>query len=124
MGLVDRDQKFRQAAMYYLLVGVVYEAAVFIAWRQGFAPPGRGPVWLWLITGAIVLGLIVWGLWSWRNVWLPRVLWVLNAVRLPFLLGSAYVPAVERQFAPEYYQLQSVLVLINLWMLARAGWDV
>ncbi len=121
---MTRDQKFRQAAIFYLLVGVVYEAAVFVAWRQGFAPVDRGPVWLWLIVGAVMLGLIVWGLWSWRNVWLPRVLWAFNAARLPFLIGSAYVPTIERQFTPDYYQLQTVLVLINLWMLARAGWDV
>lgn len=119
-----REQKFRQAAMFYLLVGVVYEGAVWVAWRHGFAPVDRGPVWLWLVIGAVVLGLIVWGLWVWQNVWFARVLWAFNAVRLVGLMGSAFVPTVERGFSPAFYQMEAALILINLWMLARAGWDV
>ena len=33
-----RARKFRQAAIFYVLVAVVYEGAVFLAWRGGFAP--------------------------------------------------------------------------------------
>lgn len=110
--------------MFYLLMGVVYEGAVLIAWRNGFAPTDRGPVGLWLVVGAVVLGAIVWGLWTWRNVWLPRVLLVFNAGRVIAVMGPAFVLEAERGFSPAFYQLETVMLLINMWMLARAGWDL
>lgn len=119
-----RATKFRQAALFYALVGVLYEGAVFVAWRGGFAPTGRGPVWLWLGAGAVVLAVIVWGLWFWRNAWLARALWLLNAGRVIGVMAPAFVSEAEGGFAPAFYQLETVMLLINMWMLARAGWDL
>lgn len=111
--------------MFYLLVGLIYEASVFVAWREGFAPTHRGPPWLFLfVLAPLVLGFIVWGLWSWRNRWLARVLFVFNGVRVIFVFGPGFVPALERNLSPAFYQLETVLLLANMWMLARAGWDV
>lgn len=122
---MTRDHKFRQAAMFYVLVGLVYEASVFVAWREGFAPTDRGPPWLFLfVIAPLVLGFIVWGLWSWRNVWLARVLVGFNAVRVVAVFGPGFVPDLERNLSPAFYQLETVLLLANLWMLARAGWDL
>lgn len=120
----ERASKFRQAATFYLLVGVVYEGAVLVAWRSGFAPTDRGPVALWLAIGALVLGAIIWGLWAWRNPWLPRVLLVFNAGRVIAVMAPAFVSGAGRGFTPAFYQLETVMLLINMWMLARAGWDL
>ena len=68
-----RDQKFRQAAVTYLHVGLLYEAAVWVAWRNGLLPTNRGPVAGWLLAGAAVVALVFWLLWSRRSAWTARI---------------------------------------------------
>ena len=65
-----RDRKFRQAAFGYLIVGILYESGVWVVWKNGLLPAGRGSVWVWLaigetpsaaglLGGAVVLGALI-----------------------------------------------------------------
>jgi len=120
----DRSRKFRQAAFVYLHVGVLYEATVLILTRQGSIPAGRGPVWVWLLVGAAIVAAIFWGLWVRQSRWLARIVWALHALRLPALLEGAFFADPARVLPESFYLTTLGVVLVNLWMLARAGWDL
>lgn len=119
-----RAAKFRQAAFVYLHVGLLYEAAVWTIHRAGALPADRGPVWVWLAIGAVVVAVVFWGLWSWQNVWLARIVWALAALRLPALIEGSFLPAPDAALPARFYLTALVVVVGNLWMLARAGWDL
>ena len=121
---MDRSAKFRQAAMAYLHVGILYEGAAFAMWRRDALPADRGPAWLWLVAGAAITALVVWGLWRWQNAWFARAVWLIHALRVPTLIGGAFFPREHARLAPEFYLTALVVVIVNLWMLARAAWDV
>lgn len=122
--LTARDRKLRQAAFFYLHFGLLYEAGVLVTARQGLLPAERGPVWVWLAAGALIVALVFWGLWSKRSVWLARVLWVVQIFRVPALLAGAFFPEPAARIPSTLYLAALLLVLANLWMLARAGWDL
>lgn len=119
-----RVRKFRQAAFVYLHVGILYEMAVWVFWQQGLLPEDRGPPWLFLLLGAGILAFVFWGLWSWRNVWFARAIWALHSLRLPALIEGAFFTAEAGSVPPAFYGTALAVVLVNLWMLARAGWDL
>jgi hypothetical protein len=119
-----RARKFRQAAFVYLHVAILYEASAFSMWRHGLLPVSRGPVWVWLILGAVVAGAIFLGLLRWQNVWFARAVWLLHGMRLPALISSAFIPTVQGELTRGFYITAIVVVIINLWMLARAAWDI
>lgn len=119
-----RSRKFRQAAFVYLHVGLLYLFAVWAMARAGILPEERGPVWVWLVVGAAILALVFWGLWSWQNAWFARAIWALHALRLPALIEGAFFPAAEAAIPPSFHLTAVVIVLANLGMLARAGWDL
>lgn len=119
-----RRRKFRQAAFVYLHVGLLYEAGVFVLWRRGILGGERGPVPLYLLLGAGIVALVFWGLWSWRNPWVARIVWALHAFRLPALLEGSFLPNPDSSLPPSLYLVALAVVLVNLWMLARAGWDL
>lgn len=120
----ERSRKFRQAAFVYLHVGLLYLAAVWVAHGRGALPAGRGPVWIWLLAGVAVLAIIVWALWWWQNRWVARLVWAVHALRLPALIGGAFFPRPDAALGSGFYLTALVVVLVNLWMLARAGWDL
>jgi hypothetical protein len=119
-----RTRKFRQAAFVYLHVGLLYECAVYVIWQEGFMPPGRGSAVMWLSVGAIITAIVVFGLWRWQNAWFARAIWALHALRLPALLRLAFFPAPDANVPATLYAIAIPVVLVNLWMLARAGWDL
>jgi hypothetical protein len=119
-----RARKFRQAAFVYVHLGILYEGAAFAMWRRGLLPGGWGPGWLWMIVGAGIVAAVVWGLWRWQNVWVARVVWVIAALRVPTLIGHTFLPTAVQRLSPEFYGVALLVVMINLWMLARAGWDL
>ena len=120
-----RADKFRPAAFVYLHVAILYEATAFAMWRDGRLPVSRlGPPWLWLILGALIGGAVFVGLYRWQNPWFARVIWVIHGARLPSLIHGAFF-AGESTFVPaSFYIMAIVVVTINLWMLARAAWDL
>ena len=122
--LAGRTRKFRQAAFVYLHVGILYECAVVVLARHGLVPVERGPLWLWLLVGAVIVGGIFWGLWFKESRWLARSVWALHALRIPALLEGAFFPGPAGRIPSAFYLTALVVVLVNLWMLARAGWDL
>ncbi|MGH7576308.1 MAG: hypothetical protein ACREM1_14430 [Longimicrobiales bacterium] len=122
--MTTREQKLRQAAFTYLHVGVLYEAAVWVAWRNELVSPARGPIWMWLGIGAAVVAVVFWLLWYRRSQWTARVIWALHTLRLPALIQGAFVPGAAERLSPTFYLVALIIVLINLVMLARAGWDL
>jgi hypothetical protein len=119
-----RDRKFRQAAFVYLHVGVLYEAAVWVAWRNGVLPMTRGPIGVWMLAGAAIVAVVFWLLWTRRSAWTARVVWALGVLRLPALLQGAFFADAAQRLAPSFYVVALVVVLVNLAALARAGWDL
>lgn len=119
-----RADKFRQAAFVYLHVGILYEFAAYVLWRQGILPESRGPAWIWLLAGAALVALIFAGLWRWQNAWLARIVWAVHALRLPAIIQGAFFPAPDASIPPAFYLTALPVILVNLWMLARAGWDL
>jgi len=119
----DPRRKFRQAAFTYLHVGLLYEAAVLAAWRADLLPSLRGPVPLWLLAGAAIVALVFWGLWTGRK-WFARLVWGVHALRLPALIAGAFFPAADARLPSSFYIAALLIVVVNLWMLARAGWDL
>jgi hypothetical protein len=120
-----RATKFRQAAFVYLHVAILYEAFAYAAWRANMLPSSRlGPGWLWIPLGAVVAGIVFVGLLRWQNPIFARVVWAVHALRLPGLMGYAFIPTTEGAMTRAFYVTAIVVVTINLWMLARAAWDL
>lgn len=119
-----RSARYRQAAWVYLHVGVLYEATVWALASQGMIPTTRGPVWVWLLFGAAIVAVVFWGLHGWQNRWFARAVWALHSLRLPFLIEHTFVAAPDQAVPPALYGAAIPVVLVNLWMLARAGWDL
>ena len=120
-----RATKFRQAAFVYLHVAILYESAAWAMWRAGRLPASRlGPPWLWLIIGALVALGVFAALLRWQNANFARVIWALHGLRLPSLIKGAFFTGAGALLPPEFCVMAIVVVTINLWMLARAAWDL
>ena len=119
-----RVAKFRQAGFVYLHVAILYEATVYAMLEAGTLPLRFGPPVAWLVVGAGVAAFGFVGLYRWRNVWFARILWGLNGLRTPALIGGAFFASPDTLTPPAFYLTALVVVVINLWMLARAGWDL
>lgn len=129
MSSTPRELKYKQAAIVYLHVAILYESAVYVFKRQGILPEARGPAWLWLLLGAILAGMIVYALWRWQKRWLALTVWGLHSLRIPVLLegaffGKAHTFVDVSQIPASFYLTALVVVLINLGFLARAGFDL
>jgi hypothetical protein len=83
-----------------------------------------GPAWLWLLIGAAVALLVFFALLRWQNVWFAGVVWAVHSLRLPTLIRGAFFADADAVIAPSFYLTALVVVMINLWMLARAVWDL
>jgi len=92
--------------------------------RRGLLPTRFGPPFLWLVIAAAVAAFVVYGLLKWRNPWFPRIVWLVHGLRLPALINGAFFAAADARVVPAFYLTAIVVVVINLWMLARAGWDL
>src|SRR5206468_10207139 len=79
---------------------------------------------LWLIIGAIVALAVFFALLYWRNLTFIRVIWAVHALRLPPLIAGAFFRAKPQPMTEAFYITAIVVVVINLWMLARAGWGL
>jgi hypothetical protein len=68
--------------------------------------------------------VIFWALWFKQSVWVARVVWAAQAFRLPALIAGAFFPTAGAAIPPSFYMFALVIVILNLWMLARAAWDL
>ena len=122
-----RDVKFRQAAFVYLHVLLLHEYAGYAMWRAGFFHASKlpGPPWMWLIIGGVFGFAVFLGLLRWQNVLFTRVIWAVHGLRLPALVhGAFFTTEPAGVLSPSFFLTAIVVVVINLWMLARAGWDL
>jgi hypothetical protein len=119
-----RIRKFRQAAFAYLHVALLYEFTVFVLWRRDLLPEGRGAGPVWLLVGGAITAFIFWGLWSKRSHWLARIVWALHALRLPAIIDGAFFAPAETALPPALWRFALLVVVVNLWLLARAAWDL
>ena len=120
-----RALKFRQAAFVYAHVAILYEAAAYAMWRRNMLPGTTlGPGWLWLVLGAGVAGVVFYALYFRQSVWVARAVWALHGLRLPTLVRGAFFVEASPLLTPNFYLVAIVVVVVNLWMLARAGWNV
>ena len=120
----DRVMKFRQAGFVYVHVGILYEAAVYAMLDVGTLPIRYGPPVMWLVAGVALTAFVFVGLYHWRNVWFARIVWGLHGLRTAPLIGGAFFASPDTLTPPAFYVTALVVVVINLWMLARAGWDL
>lgn len=120
-----RALKFRQAAFVYAHVAILYEAAAYAMWRRNLLPGSTlGPAWLWLVLGAVVAGVVFYALYFRQSVWVARAVWALHGLRLPALVRGAFFAEASPVIPPSFYLVAIVVVVVNLWMLARAGWNL
>lgn len=119
-----RAAKFRQAAFVYLHVAILYEAAGLAMMRRGMLPSRFGPPWIWMLAGVVVAALVFVGLVRWQNVWFARAVWAIHGLRVPALVSGAFFADEATRMSSAFYLTALVVVVINLWMLARAGWDL
>jgi hypothetical protein len=119
-----RATKFRQAAFVYLHVAILYEAAALAMMPRGMLPSRFGPPWMWLLAGAAVAALVFIGLYRWQNAWFARAVWAIHGLRIPALVSGAFFADETTRMPSSFYLTALVVVVFNLWMLARAGWDV
>ena len=119
-----RLRKFRQAAFAYLHVALLYVYGAYAMWQADLLPERFGPPAAWVLGGAAVGFAAFAGLYWWRNVWFARALWLIHGLRLPALIGGAFFPTESTVGPPSFYIIAIVIILINLWMLARAAWDL
>lgn len=120
-----RARKFRQAALVYLHVGLLYEFAAYALWRRGFTSHVPGNPLIWFVMGAVIVAVVVWGLWRWQNAWFARGVWAIHGLRIPTLIDGAFLePGGGGLVPPSLYLAALGVILVNLWMLARAGWDL
>lgn len=120
----ERSRKFRQAAIVYLHYALLYWMGAWALWEQGLFPTARGPAGLWFTAGAVIGVALAAALWWWQSVWFARALWALVALRLPALIRGAFLEGGAEDVAPGLYLAAGLVVLVVLWALARAAWDV
>ena len=52
------------------------------------------------------------------------MIWVLHGLRLPTLVHGAFLAGADALMSPAFYLTALLVVVVNLWMLARAAWDL
>ena len=123
-----RALKYRQAAFVYLHFGILYEAGAYVMYRQDLLPSNAAfgpPPWVWVfILGPAIAGAFFVALLLRPSPWLAGILWLIGAGRLPTLIHGAFVTADSGPLAPSLYVTALVVSVINMWMLARAAWDL
>ena len=120
-------RKYKQAAIGYLVYGVIYLAGAIYLGRIGKGP--EGAVWWFLIGAAMAFGFpyLIWKGFK----WVTRILTVLVLVRVIGLLRIAVRPGTEPvplpwggEIATSHGAIVFMLVALTACvLLARAGWQ-
>lgn len=122
---IPRRLKIRQAAFVYLHVALLREAAAYEMWRAGLLPysPLGSPT-PFLIIGAVVAAVVFFALLRWQNLHFVRLLWLVHVAWLFPLIRYAFFAGADRPIPRSFYVTAIVAVLIAMWALARAAWDL
>ena len=131
--MAARQEKFRQAALSYLIYGCLYlGGAIYVAVTGivGRAMTTRSGV-IWFGVGAILVVLFPW-LISKGYVWLTRILFFLvlfRAIGVARVMIKPTIPAVPLPGGIEISMRAGafLFLLVTLgtsYMLARAAWDL
>ena len=120
-------RKYTQAAIGYLVYGVIYLAGAIYLGRIGRGPDAT--VWWYVIGAAMALGFpyLIWK----RFTWMTRILAVLVLVRVVGLIrvavraGTAPVPLPwGGEIATSHGAIVFMLIAVTTCiLLARAGWQ-
>ena len=122
-----RERKYSQAAIGYLVYGVIYLAGAIYLGRIGKGPDGT--VWWYLIGAAMAFGFpyLIWK----RFKWVTRILAVLVLVRVIGLVRIGLRAGTEPvllpgggEIATSHGAIVFLLIAVMTWiLLARAGWQ-
>lgn len=126
--MATRKQKYHQAAITYLLYGLIYlSGAVYLAETDMVARSG----WVWFLVGAIfvlVLPPLIWKAFKWVTRLLSILVFVrvVGLVRIILTDGGETVPLPGGGALPMTYGAAAFLIVAagTGVMLARAGWDL
>lgn len=136
--MASRDARFKQAALAYLIYGIIYlGGAVYLAWvgvgARGMTGTSAGIIWF--LLGALFIVVFPWliskGAQGRGYLWFTRVLTLLVAFRA-FVVGQVMiaptVPAVPLPGGGELSMsagaaLFFIITLATVAMLARAAWS-
>lgn len=120
-------QKYNQAAIGYLIYGVIYLAGAIYLGRTGIGPDGT--VWWYLIGAAMAFGFpyLIWK----RLKWVTRILAVLVLLRVIGLARIAMRGGTEPVPLPWGGEIATshgaivfmVIAVLTCILLARAGWQ-
>jgi hypothetical protein len=123
----SQARKYRQAAVGYLIYGVIYLAGAIFLGRIGRGPDGT--VWWYLIGAGMAFGFpyLIWR----QSRWMTRVLAVLVLVRVIGLLriaARAESDPVPLPWGGEIATSHGAIVfmliaVVTSVLLARAGWQ-
>ena len=131
--MIDRSEKYRQAAVAYFiygllyLFGAVYAASTGISERAALSGGSIG----WFVIGGVVVLLFPYLIWSGYK-WFTRVLAALLMVRITGLILTLTTEGSRVISMPGGVQLPGVIgslifLLVTLaafGMLVRAGWNL
>jgi hypothetical protein len=122
-----RARKYNQAAIGYLVYGVIYLTGAIYLGRIGKGPDGT--VWWYLIGAAMAFGFpyLIWK----RFKWVTRILAVLVLVRVIGLVRIAVRAGTEPvplpwggEIATSHGAIVFMLIAVTTCiLLARAGWQ-
>lgn len=124
--MAPQAQRYQQAAIGYLVYGLIYLAGAVYLGRIGMGPGGT--VW-WYVLGALMAVGFPYLIWK-RLKWVTRVLAVLVFVRVIGLARIAVRPDPEPVPLPWGGAVATshgaivfaLLALATCFLLARAGW--
>ena len=130
--MTTQEQKYHQAAITYLIYGIIYlSGAIYLA-KVGVAErtmsPGGG-IW-WFIFGAILILIFPPLIWKGFK-WFTRILAVLVVIRIIGIVrviindAGMMVPTPWGSELSMLYGAVAFLIIaaVACFMLARAGWD-
>lgn len=127
VGMDLRARKYNQAAIGYLVYGVIYLAGAIYLGRIGRGPDGT--LWWYVIGAAMAFGFpyLIWR----RFKWMTRILTVLVVVRVVGLVRIAVRTGTEPvplpwggEIATSHGAIVFMLVAVaTCVLLARAGWQ-
>lgn len=127
VGMDLRARKYNQAAIGYLVYGVIYLAGAIYLGRIGRGPDGT--LWWYVIGAAMAFGFpyLIWK----RFKWMTRILTVLVLVRVVGLVRIAVRTGTEPvplpwggEIATSHGAIVFMLVAVaTCVLLARAGWQ-